>query len=238
MERGGEAPLVQALVDLAVLPDDAPELGELLARLVELVVLRLPAADFASVTSQRGDGFATVALTGELALAVDQAQYADGVGPCIDATDGFVTAVTDTATTMQWPGFRETAVNLGLRSSLSIPLFTASGVPSIGLNIYSYRPAALAALGVMVENELHLRPAGITSIPPSSYTLLDDGGQEMLRGMSCAMEIRNLIQRAVGVVMERDRTDAGRGYVALRVEAAEAGLSILEQAEALTARPA
>src|SRR4051794_3431433 len=138
MERA-EAPLVQALVDLAVLPDDAPELGEQLARLVELVVLRLPAADYASVTSQRGDGFATVALTGQLALAVDQAQYADGVGPCIDATDGFVTAVTDTATVLQWPGFRETAVNLGLRSSLSIPLFTASGVPSIGLNIYSYR---------------------------------------------------------------------------------------------------
>src|SRR4051812_40283189 len=127
----GDDVLVRTLVGLAELPDEAAELEDHLSRLVDGIVTGITAVDYASVTWQRDDSYSTVALTGEVALAVDEAQYEAGEGPCIEAAEGNLTSVPDVATIVKWPAFREAAASMGLRSSLSIPLFTASGMPSI-----------------------------------------------------------------------------------------------------------
>jgi hypothetical protein len=231
--HGDEGSLAQSLIDLAALPDDAPDLGAHLKRVAEGVAVRVPAVDYTSVTTHEDGGYATVAMTSELALAVDEAQYDAGAGPCIDAASGAVIAVADAATVIEWPNFREAAVKLGLRSSLSIPLFTASGAARIALNLYAHRPAALMPLAVAVEAEMQARPRG-TPASPLWDTALDEGSCELVRGLSDALQVRDLIQRAVGILMQRDHVDARDGYIALRLDAITAGRSVLEQAATVT----
>jgi AmiR/NasT family two-component response regulator len=48
-----------------------------------------------------------------------------------------------------------------------------------------------------------------------------------------ALNVRATIQQALGVVMERDRADAASAYVTVRLQAAEAARSIIEEAHAV-----
>jgi hypothetical protein len=69
-------------------------------------------------------------LSSALAVAVDEAQYAEQAGPCLEPLHTGVPApVPDIAATMVWPGFRDQAVKIGLRASVSIPLYAGSGAP-------------------------------------------------------------------------------------------------------------
>src|SRR4051812_2552832 len=77
-------PLARCFVDLADTPDEAPEVQKQLVTAAQLTAERVTAADYASVTALRDGGFTTVATSGELARAVDQAQYDDDAGPCLD----------------------------------------------------------------------------------------------------------------------------------------------------------
>jgi hypothetical protein len=75
---------------------------------------------YASITAYRDDAVTTVATSSEIALAVDQAQYAEQAGPCLDALDtASPIAVPNIAATMRWPGFRDSAYRLGVSASLS-----------------------------------------------------------------------------------------------------------------------
>jgi hypothetical protein len=47
---------------------------------------------------------------------------------------------------MTWPVFRATALSLGLRTSLSIPLFAGSGTTVAALNLYNRHPNATTLL--------------------------------------------------------------------------------------------
>jgi len=227
-------PLTRALAELAGLPDDSSSLRAHLEGIAQLAVGSIGAVDYASVTAADQGGWTTVATTGEVALAVAEAQYAEGAGPCLDAAQsGAVVGVDDTATVVAWPGFRDAAMSLGLRSSLSIPLFTGSGVPSIALNLYAHERGALMPLALAVEeaylSRLHTPPSS-----PHWDVDLDDGGRDMVAGLRRALELRNALQRAIGVVMARDHVSAADAYVAIRLEAAERNQSLLERAEHLT----
>jgi hypothetical protein len=46
---------------------------------------------------------------------------------------------------MAWPGFRDTARQLGLRASVSIPLIAGSGTPIAALNLYAHDPDPMTA---------------------------------------------------------------------------------------------
>src|SRR4051812_10121660 len=81
----GDSSLVRCLIDLANTPDDAADLEEQLAAVVPLVTGRVDAADCASITVQRDGAYVTVATSGDVACAVDEAQYDSGGGPCLDS---------------------------------------------------------------------------------------------------------------------------------------------------------
>ena len=61
---------------------------------------------------------------------------------------------------MAWPGFRDTAWRLGLRASLSIPLFAASGTPIAALNLYAHDAEPMAALTRRVWGSTTPAPTG------------------------------------------------------------------------------
>src|SRR4051812_3997844 len=129
--------MAAALVALAVTPDDAVDLDAQLNKLVQMVVDRVAAVDYASVTAARDGAYATVATTSELATTVDQAQYEDQDGPCLESLEeNTAVAVRDIDTTIKWPGFRQAALSMGLHASVSIPLFSGSGDTIAALNLY------------------------------------------------------------------------------------------------------
>jgi hypothetical protein len=224
-------PLAQALVDLAGTPDDVPDVEVLLKALVQLAADRVAAADYASVTVLRDDTYSTVAASSELALAVDEAQYDALAGPCLQAIaeDAPVT-VPEMGTTIRWPGFRETAMDLGLQASVSVPVFTGSGTAIAALNLYGRDAAAMAPLitGVWALYDPD-RPL------PADEQLqaLDDGGEELLAGFAEALSVRSTIQLALGTIMRRAHITAADAYLRLRLQAADAGVSLLEASNTL-----
>ena len=78
-------PLARSIVTLAGTPDDASDIHTHLATIARLAASTLPAVSYASVTAVRDSAYTTVAASSELAVAVDQAQYAEGSGPYLDA---------------------------------------------------------------------------------------------------------------------------------------------------------
>ena len=123
--------LDDTLVTLAGTPDDHSSVeGDLIA-IAQLSAARIAAVSYASVTARHVGAYTTVAASNDIAVAVDEAQYADNKGPCLDTLDGgSPTSVPRIDATMIWPGFRDAAYKLGLRSSLSIPVF-AGRSPSL-----------------------------------------------------------------------------------------------------------
>ena len=104
------SPLTACLTALAGTPDDASWIMCQLVTIAQLSADLITPVAYASVTAYRGDTVATVATSSKVVLAVDQAQYADQAGPCLDALDTATpVAVPDVAPTMRWPGFRDSA---------------------------------------------------------------------------------------------------------------------------------
>jgi hypothetical protein len=143
-----------------------------------------------------------VAASRDLIRAVEEAQYADGDGPCVQALrDEAPVAAPAIATVMRWPGFTREALRLGLRASVSVPLFVASGRAAAVLNLHGRDDAAMAPLIAGVwsiydpDREL---PAGDRLLP------LDAGGRELLAGFAAAVAVRSVIQRALTVLADTE----------------------------------
>jgi len=132
---------------LAGTPHRSTGVLTLLTRIAKLATERVVAASYASVTALTGRSWTTVAVSDELIRSVDEAQYADGAGPCIEALDkGAPLGVPDIDATVQWPGSHEAPPRMGLHSSVSVPLFAGPGEIVAALNIYSHDRVAMAPL--------------------------------------------------------------------------------------------
>lgn len=183
------SPLAESIGSLAQTPDDACTIDTQLLTIAQLTADRVAVVSYASVTALRAGGCTTVAASSEIARAVDEAQYADQAGPCIDAVnDGVPVAVPDIATVMVWPRFREAAVTMGLRASLSLPLFSGSGAPVAALNLYSRDEAAMAALTCGVYAVFDTPPPPTAGPEP---WVLDAGGMELVAGFAQALAVRH-----------------------------------------------
>lgn len=214
------------LVRLAGTPDDSSRIGTDLIVVAQLAASLIDAIDHASVTARSGGAYVTVAASSDVAVEIDQAQYDDKAGPCLEALEAeYPAAVPDIAAIMTWPGFRDTAAGLGLKTSLSIPLFAGSGTTIAALNLYSCDPGALkmliAAVWAAYDPDVS---------DPWSREALDPGGRELTAGLIGAMGLRSMIQRAIDVLAAGSDMSPDRAYLALRMQAAEAGLSLTDTA--------
>jgi hypothetical protein len=224
------ASLAGTLVTLAATADDASIVDVHLARITRLAADTIAAADYASITTWHGKGYTTVAASSDLARAVDQAQYADQTGPCLQSLEAAAPiGVPDIAATMSWPGFHRAAHELGLHASLSIPLFAGSGAPIAVLNLYGRDTAGMAPLIAGVRTLYNGQPPPPGN-PPDG---VDAGAEQLLAGLAQAFTVRDTIQQAFGVLMARDQLSATEAYRHLRLRAAETGSSLADIASAL-----
>jgi len=221
--------LQEHLIGLAGTPDDSSRVGDVLVLIAGLVATRVIAVDYASVTSRYEGAYATVAASSEVARSVDEAQYRDDAGPCLEALDaGYPVAVPDIAATMTWPGFREVAGRFGLWASLSLPLFAGSGQTIAALNLYGRRAGAMRTLTTAVWGAYD-PDAGDSW----DHEDLDPGARELTTGLIGALARRGTIQQAIGVIMATTGRTADRAYLTLRMRAAEFGASLPDTAARL-----
>jgi GAF domain-containing protein/ANTAR domain-containing protein len=225
--------LTESLIILAGTPDDDSTVNRQLTVLVQLCADRLDPVAFASVTREDEGKYSTVAVSSELALAVDEAQYADDKGPCLDALAADTPVdVPQIDATMLWPGFRDAAHQLGLRSSLSIPLFAGRGLTVAALNLYGREPAAMAPLSAAVLAAYDETPE---DQPPGTTDGLCPGAQDLVAGLSGAFAVRATIQQALGMIIADRQTTADLAYALLRSRAAETSGSLVDAATAMLA---
>ncbi|MGY1704316.1 GAF and ANTAR domain-containing protein [Geodermatophilus sp. SYSU D00697] len=193
-----------------VLADRA--LSDVLGEITDLASRAIPGAESTSITLVRGDKAFTAAHSGEMALAADELQYERGYGPCMDAgRAGVVLRIDDMRTEQRWRDYTARVTEVGVRSSLSMPLpYQGSAIGA--LNIYSSRPAAFAS----AESESVATAVAEAIAVAVANADAHDRLADHARNMRLAMESRAIIEQAKGVLMAQRRVDADQAFEILR----------------------
>jgi GAF domain-containing protein len=206
-QRTADAPAA-ALAELAriVLRDE--DLDSVLLRAAQVAERAIPGVEEVSVTLVSAEGEASSpAFTGELALAADEMQYERGYGPCLDAgRGGVVLLVADMRTEQRWPDYAANVLEVGIRSSLSVPLPVQDEV--IGaLNCYSTRAHSFTDASVDVASQV----AAFVAVAVTNATAYTDA-VVLAEQMRQAMATRAVIEQAKGALIAQHGCSANDAF--------------------------
>jgi hypothetical protein len=189
-------------------PDAAEQrLNRLLNMILESAVEAL-GFEAATVSARHGRNYATVAATGQRFIALDDAQYESGQGPCLKAMDAIESvAVADVSADDRWTHFSNTAANLGIHSTLSIHLPVDAADVAASLNLYSRQPMELGDAQVRTALPYAEQlAAAILSV--DAYR----SAARLARDMAEAMRSRAVIEQAKGILMADQRISAEEAF--------------------------
>jgi hypothetical protein len=179
------------------------DLDRTLAQITAAAVAVLPDVSAASITIRHADGrLETAAPTHGILLEVDAAQYELQEGPCYEAAvEALHVAAPDLARDERWPHYAPVALAAGIRAQAGIRLFDAERSNG-ALNLYAERVGAFEDLDDVGELFAHQAAAAL------------DYAREIGQ-LQEALQTRQLIGQAVGVVMERYELDDARAFAFL-----------------------
>jgi GAF domain-containing protein len=182
----------------------------------------VPGVDYASISAVRKRReVITLAATGELARAVDQAQYDTGQGPCLTSLyDQQTVRLPDMSAEPRWPAFAARAHDLGARSMLAIQLYV-TGEDLGALNLHSTRTDAFTD-----ESE----QIGLLFAGHAAVAMIGAQEQEQLQ---TAISTRDLIGQAKGILMERYKIDAQEAFQLLVMASQTTNIKLLTVADHL-----
>ncbi len=188
------------------------DLEQVLTEITAIAARGIPGAEAVSTTMLRGEKAFTAAYHGEMAMKADELQYAEDSGPCMDAgRGGVVLRIDDVRTEQRWPDYVAHAQEVGVRSSLSVPLpYQGSSIGA--LNIYSTKPAAFATPKAL---EAGLETAEVIAVAVANAESHWQLG-EQARIMRIALDSRAVIEQAKGVLMAQRHVDAEAAFDLLR----------------------
>ncbi|MBN6038374.1 GAF and ANTAR domain-containing protein [Amycolatopsis sp. 195334CR] len=210
---------------------------EVLERVVTASHGVVPGADLVSVTFRTEDGrYETPVETDPLATELDQLQYRTGEGPCLTAAEatgpGYI-RTDDLGREPAWPEFGPQAADRGVSAVLSTTLLPGNptSAPIAALNIYSRAAGALPANA----HELALLLATHATLALARVDLRD---QAELREAQLrrAIESRDVIGQAKGILMARRGCTAEEAFDVLRRTSQELNVKLGQLAETLTSR--
>ncbi len=197
----GQDELAVQLRDLSLELQEQEDVESTLALILSAAVDTVPGVQHASISSVVGRReVQTLAATGDLPRAVDQAQYETGQGPCLDTLYEQATVrLPDTATEDRWPDFAARAHELGVRSMLSVQLYVR-GSDLGALNLHAATPEAFS------DESEHV---GLLFASHAAIALAGAQSESQLRQ---ALDTRDLIGQAKGVLMERYKINHGQAF--------------------------
>jgi anti-anti-sigma regulatory factor len=181
-------------------------------------------ADGVSLTLPRNGHPATVAASDEELLELDHQQDANGAGPSLDATRGERVHVESLHSETRWPAFVRTARARGVQTVLSLPLGTADR-PVGALTVYSRTAGALAGEEAEWAELIAAEASGLLRAGPS-------GGPDGPVGLRVreALQFREAIAHAQGVIMHRDGVSSTAASAVLRDISRRTGQALREVA--------
>jgi GAF domain-containing protein len=203
--RAGLAALTQFLVG-------GSSVADTLQRILDLAADAVPTARYTGLTMLVEDRVETSVFTDPDVVEIDQAQYAVGNGPCLEAfRTGEVFDVRSTAEDTRWPEFSRTAFEHGVRSTLSLPL--VAGDASLGaLNFYSEHEDGFADEGARRITESFAVQAAVVLANAQAYW----DAVALAEGLKEAMRSRATIEQAKGIVIAQSKVDPDTAFELLK----------------------
>lgn len=172
------------------------DLQSTLDEITRVAVATLPSCDGASLTTFQEGTPGVVAAADEWSRQLDELQYEEREGPCLDAArTGNVFRVRDLQVDTRWPFYAPRATELGARSMVSLPM-SAEGKVVGALNVYSREADRFSAEDVSL-GELMAAQAGVAMQVAASFFRHRDLAEQMQQ----AVQSRATIEQAKGVLM-------------------------------------
>jgi len=191
-----------------------------LDRIVELAAKTINGCDHAGMTLVEGGKVRVPAATDDVPPQVDAIQSETGEGPCLDAIrEHDVFQTDDLAGEARWPKFaRRAAEETGVASILSFRLFIEEDTMG-ALNLYSKETSAFDA-----ED----RAVGSIFAAHAAVALSAARKQDCLEQ---AIETRDVIGQAKGILMARQHVTADEAFDMLRRGSQRLNIKLRELAE-------
>jgi GAF domain-containing protein len=203
--------LRESLEGLSRMASDRLPLEDLLTQVATYAVQAIPGADGAGLTLLEQDRADTIVATAPFVTEIDDIQYAMDQGPCISAAREGQTVVSGSlGGDSRWPRFGGRVARLGVHSVVSLPLITPDGVVGAmnvyahGKNVFDNRAAALG--------QVFAAPAAIAV--HNAHVLAQT--RRLANRLQSALELRGIIDRAVGILMSRSGVTENEALERLR----------------------
>lgn len=191
-----------------------------------------PGSPGAGVSLLDADGKRTSsAATDALVEALDAAQYELGEGPCLTAwAAGKVVIIDDLRGDTRWPRWRSSVVSLPVRSAVSAPLMV--GKEALGaFKIYSALPSQYDGSTGQVLSLFAETAATLLAHIQGSETPL-----RMAESLKTSLASRDSINRACGILMERQGISHDQALQQLIQNARVSGATLVEVSGQLATR--
>ncbi|WP_200216782.1 GAF and ANTAR domain-containing protein [Micromonospora coerulea] len=211
MSDAAESHLASAYGQLLALLSDSPHVDVFLDHVVRVAAEVVTPAVACGLTMRRDGGAFTIASSHDLAARGDEIQYGADEGPCLEALRrARAVEVVDLREDERWCRYRKHALQLGIVSSLSLPV-TVDRETVGALNLYATHPAAFTDTARQHAMAFtHQAAAALTVI-------LRQADQALLhQQLTDAMASRSVIDQALGVLMGQQRCTAAEAFVLLR----------------------
>lgn len=193
------------LAEMAVSLHDEPTLEETIERVLDYALKAVDCSYAGVLFVHAKSQLETVAATSPIVAELDKVQVEHGEGPDIailsDPRNSVL--IEDTLTETRWPGWAEAVAATGVRSMLGTRLHTGSS--TIGsLNLFDVRPGHFTEEDRDVAHIFARHAAVALSAARDSENLWK------------AIDARQLIGQAQGILMERFSVDADQAFAVLR----------------------
>ena len=176
-----------------------------LDRVVALAVETIESSDYCSISVRTGTEIETPAATAEVGRQADELQYRLGEGPCLEVIWTSDTClIDDLAAETRWPQWARPVAESGIRSVLSLRIQGPAGDALASLNLYSRRPRAFDDTDLALAT-IFARHAGVAIC-----------GARQQNHLTAAIQSRQLIGAAQGILMQRFGLDLDQSFELLR----------------------
>ncbi|GAA2185689.1 GAF and ANTAR domain-containing protein [Micromonospora lupini] len=219
-----------ALAELSRIRLDEVSLDDMLLRVATLASRSVPGAREVSVTLVRAQLGWTAAFTGDLARELDEWQYEQHRGPCLDASaSGDTISLPDMTVEQRWPQWAQRARAAGVGSSLSIGLPIQESVVG-ALNVYGGPANAFDPPTIAVAEHF----AAYAAVALANAHLYESAAT-LAEQMQEAMRSRAVIEQAKGIIMGERRCTPDEAFALLSKISQDTNRKVRDVAEALVA---
>jgi hypothetical protein len=179
-------------------------LDEVLLQIATTARDSLPGFDLVGISTVERRNVVTRAVTDAKVYELDQLQYSEDEGPCVDTLGkAHLVVVPQLRHEQRWPRYVPKALQLGLRSQMAVKLTLDDAGTLGGLNMYS-----------TVSDDIDPDAPSIAELF-ALHAAIALGGARHVTNLNQALQTRKVIGQALGILMERYQMTEDRAFAFL-----------------------